>query len=743
MALLISAWIARAIWVQRSYQAHSLPPALQSQNLLIRGKILKIHSVTKFNYNVDMEVEHCDSNAWNLPATIRLSWFIPTHQVDGHSIFPGQIWQLMVRLKWPRDYYNPGNRFSIERQFFEQNVVAKGYVYLKFQPRCLEASVFNTEALRHRIWQYFQERTTPALAGRILIAVLLGYRQGLSEAEKLILSETGTAHLMAISGLHVGIVAGVLFFLCKYLKLASAGWTNWVTILGAWLYALISGFGLPAQRAALMLTLGLGSRGLGHFYYKRDICGLTFFLVLILQPFAFLNMGFWLSFLAVGVLLLGTKSRLKNPSMVRIQYLTFIGMLPFGLLFFKQITWISPLANLIAIPWFGLFVVPLSFLGLLLSGIWPVLGAILIKMAECHVHFLWLFLSYLQQQCSSWVWNLPHVSSWHWMGLSLAVLLLILPEGLYPRSLSVLILGPIFLWPNSFNAKSDSKMALKAGDFKFWVLDVGQGLSGVVETQHHCLLYDAGPKAAGTAMVQFFKDQDMKKIDGIVLSHGDADHTGGLFSIMATGILDERSLSLASEPARTPYFWTQHCQSGQSWEWDGVKFEILHPEQTVFFKKQIARRKHQNNDSCVLKISSVSQGKSFLLTGDIGLKTEKFLIQALPEQLKTEVLVAPHHGSKHSSSELFIEQVKPKHVIFSSGYLNPWSMPHRSIVDRYLRQGAEAWETVKHGAVHGLVQEGKITLKSYRHTADRDTIKQDNAWDSLLKRLYTLGPGPL
>ncbi|MFM8453807.1 MAG: DNA internalization-related competence protein ComEC/Rec2 [Gammaproteobacteria bacterium] len=724
---LIFIWILRCVFTYQNHQIKSLPASLQAKNLQVQGQILKIDSASGLNYGFDFLVEACKFEnrpcAWSLPAKVRLYWASSDHQNHQPDILPGQIWNFMLRLKRPHDLQNPGSNYSIEKTFFEQNVVAKGYVYSKYQAEYLGYSnwdLFATiEAKRFELWQYLQSLIPANARGRILIAILLGYRQDFLDDQRLILSRTGTAHLMAISGLHVGIVAGLGFWILQWLlslftfRLGKIGENSlkiasFLSIVLVWVYTGFSGFGLPAQRAAIMLSLGFAVHGWGAYYASRLIYVLAWYLVLIIQPFAFLNMGFWLSFIAVGVLLFGLRARLKTYSVFKAQYLAFVGLLPLSTLFFGQISWISPLANLIAIPWFSVFIAPLAFLALLVSCVFPQCSRPLWISAEENLKILWEFLSYLSEHYANAVWDLPEVSGFFCLGLILSAGILLFPRGIYPKYWAILVLLPLF--SGLLESPKFSKNAnLAAGEFKFWVLDVGQGLACVIETQHHRLLYDTGPKSAGMVLKNFMKAQGIQKIDAAILSHGDSDHTGALLKIVKEPWLEARTLSLSAEPERTAYFWTQACQYGQAWEWEGVKFQILHPYGLT--------KKKSNDHSCVLKISN--QNKSILLTGDIESKTEKKLVNILGSDLKANIMVAPHHGSKSSSSIEFLKAVRPDHVIFSSGHLNQWNMPNQVIISRYKDFGALIWNTAWDGAIEGLVAGEHLALKSQKQKKEQ------------------------
>jgi competence protein ComEC len=413
---------------------------------------------------------------------------------------------------------------------------------------------------------------------------------------------------------------------------------------------------------------------------------LALFAVLIFDPLAVLAVGFWLSFLAVALLIylsagrLGFRQTWQQASLS--QLATTIGLAPLLIALFQQVSLISPLANWLAVPLIGLLIVPLILLAMILLVIAPILATPVLWLVDQLLQgFCWL-LSIMAELPLANLNCLP--PPWYALIFALfGVLLMLAPKGFPCRYLSPFLYLPLLL----VNIEQP-----KAGEVLLTLLDVDQGLSAVIQTQHHSLAFDTGAKFADSTdmgdavLLPFLHHQGVNNVDHLIISHADNDHSGGAESLLAEMPVQQISSSAApwAEYANGNY-----CQAGQSWEWDAVKFQILSPPAEPFSS--------ENDNSCVLQISTAKQ--RFLLTGDIERNAEQWLVEQYGSQLQSHVLIAPHHGSKTSSSESFLQQVAPELILIPAGYLNRFHFPHPSVLARYQRLGADWLNTADKGAI--------------------------------------------
>lgn len=721
---LINACLLGFIWAL-IYAHHlcvwQLPSDLENKPITLIGKIAAIP--TQKNKGVSFEFKVEQLNNTSAEFTTLLSWYaeqLPTLHV-------GDRWHLLVKLKKPHGLANPGS-FDYERWLFQQNISATGYVLSKKTPILLstEKSLWHIDHWR----QLLNEQITLALqevpSNGIIRALVLGIRDGISTSQWQLFQATGTSHLIAISGLHIGLAASACFFLLQWLWRRSSRLCTiypaqqagaCAAILGAALYAGLSGFAIPAQRSLIMISAFMLTLCRKALLLPWSSWCLALLGVLIINPLAPLSAGFWLSFAAVAVIIYSTHQRLgKNhawQSAYRVQIAVSLCLLPLGLWLFQQTSLISLFANLIAIPWVSFIVVPLSLIGTLLIcvsfplGQWVlILAAYLMQLLEWPLKWM-TYLPYHQ-------WLQPIDDYRHLIALTLGSLLLLAPRGWPGRWLGVIGFIPLL----SFTAPQP-----QAGEAWLTVLDVGQGLAAVIRTQHHVLIYDTGPKfsldsdgnadAGGRVITPFLLNQQIKYIDTIVISHPDMDHRGGLNSVLQKFPVKKLYLSekhprnlLNNTTVLLPTY--QFCNDHQQWQWDGVHFAFLHPDPTF-------QLPDTNNHSCVLKVTVGN--KSILLSGDIEKKAEKHMITKLENNLKATILIAPHHGSKSSSSKLFIEKVSPRYVVFTTGYLNRYHFPNAQIVTQYKNAGATIYNTAETGALNFILSPQKALVEPtlFRH----------------------------
>jgi competence protein ComEC len=549
----------------------------------------------------------------------------------------------------------------------------------------------------------------------VLRALTIGDQSAILQDDWQVFLKTGTNHLMSISGLHITMLAGLayafihalwrrveLFTLAIPARKASvlAG------MFAALLYALVAGFSIPTQRTLYMLTVfGIAlwqSRAIG----MTRVLSYALFLVVFIDPWAVLAPGFWLSFGAVAVMAYAAGGRLGRPHWLReaayVQWAVTLGLIPLLLVLFQQFSIISPVANAIAIPIVSLVVVPLALLGSFVPIDWPLALAHWV-MTYCFQGLQWL----AQLPLSTWQQHAP--AAWTLPVALLGIVWMLLPRGFPQRWLGVFGLFPMFLlMPTS----------PPFGGMQVSVLDVGQGLSVVVRTKTHTLLYDTGPRYSSQSdsgsriIVPYLRGEGLAALDGLVISHNDDDHSGGALSVLSEVPVKWLASSL---PETAPELQTAYhlpCFAGQRWQWDGVLFEMLYPDYVSYENANLK----DNDRSCVLKVTS--QFGSLLLTGDIEARAEDTLLAAQNDSLKSDVLIAPHHGSKTSSTPDFISAVSPSVVVFTVGYLNRFGHPKAQIIDRYEEINSRIYRSDQDGAVLlDFTKKQGITIQRWRQQA--------------------------
>ncbi|MGH8120965.1 MAG: DNA internalization-related competence protein ComEC/Rec2 [Gammaproteobacteria bacterium] len=692
--------------------APELDRELEGKTLTVTGQVSSLSESrergTRFEFRLDGTIRFAGRD-WPAPGKIRLSWYQNPPQ-----LLPGQYWQLTIRLKRPRGFSNPGG-FDYEGWLFQHRIRAVGYVVqspVNHYTGTIRGAFI--DRLRYALREGVNRNLDSKYRG-LIIALTLGDRSQTATADRATMINTGTYHLLAISGLHISLVAGLLYL--AFLKLWS-GTGRWavrlpapkiaaaVAMLGAACYALVSGFSIPVQRALIMLVVIMCVVYSGRRHAVSHVIAVALLLVLIYDPFAVLDPGFWLSFGAIGVLAWGMSCRISVRSLWwkwgRAQYVVFVGLLPLSLLWFQQYALHGIFANIVAIPWISLVTTPLALAGVALVGLNAPLGHFFLMLAGMTLQLIWPALEKMGQ------WHLAvfHQAAPSWWTLAMGLigaLILLLPAGISWRWLGIVWLLPLLL---------PLQKTTYEGELRFALLDVGQGLAAVVETRTHTLVYDTGARFsedfnAGTSVVvPYLRQTGVTHLDKLIISHGDNDHSGGAEAILAaypdTGVLSSVPAPLA-HPNWSP------CIAGQKWQWDGVHFQILYPEKTEPGK--------DNNQSCVLKISTARY--SILLPGDIEKEAEYRLLHSHSGQLSAEVLVAPHHGSKTSSTTAFIEAVHPRLVLFPVGYRNRFRFPNQDIMRRYEMQGVRSYDTARHGAILIRIDQSGINTTAWRHEARR------------------------
>jgi competence protein ComEC len=728
-SLIALAFAAGFFWAAICAQhrlSDALPTAWEGQNIQLVGVVASMPQQQERGERFEFDVERILTAGAAVPHHLSLSQYSAEFDVDfknrsdkAAAFHAGERWQITVRLKRPHGTANP-HGFDFEAWALEHNIRATGYVRKDERDQRISAFVprpaYVIEAVREKV----RERMNTVLAdqpyGGILNALAIGDESAILQADWQVFLRTGTNHLMSISGLHITMLAGLAFGLVFALWRRSEKLTLWLParkaatlagVVAAMLYALIAGFSVPTQRTFYMLAVIALALWSGRNVAMARVLACALLLVVVLDPWAVLAPGFWLSFGAVAVIAYAMGGRIGRPHWLReaihTQWAVSLGLVPLLLVLFQQVSIISPLANAFAIPLISLVVVPLTLLGSLLPLDWPLELAHLVMTACMHC-LQWL----ATLPMSTWQQHAP--PSWTLLLAMLGVLWILLPRGFPMRWLGLIALLPMFLL---------QPPRPQYGAMKVAVLDVGQGLAVVVETASRILLYDTGPRYSSQSdsgsriVVPYLRGEGISHLDGLVISHDDNDHSGGMLSVLSQVPITWFASSLA-KPPELDALRHMPCYAGQSWVWDGVRFDMLHPDLSSYQDANIK----DNNRSCVLRVAS--RFGSVLLTGDIERQAENDLLRVAPDSLAADVLVVPHHGSKTSSTVDFVAAVQPRAAIFTVGYRNRFGHPKQAVLERYEQIGSQAYRSDQDGAVLlDFFSKNGITITRWRSQARR------------------------
>ncbi len=702
-----------------------LPAELEGVDLWVEGWIASIPDRewrnTRFEFVVDRAMRG-EQPAPLVGQRVRLSWWNDGEAGADESVAmerpalrAGDRWEFTARLKRPRGLLNPGG-FDYERWLYAKGIVATGTIRSQPSPRLLAQSErYPLDRYRQQVAERFQRLLPGNPYTGILVALAVGEEGGISPWQWDVFNRVGIGHLMSISGSHISLVAGVVF------GLVWMGWSRipalalrWpatraaalATVLGAGAYTLLSGLSVPAQRSFLMAAVAMIALLVQRPAAPSRILALALLAVLIVDPGSPLLAGFWLSFGAVAAILYTVSGRWREHrrlgQTLGLQLNITLAMLPPTLVFFQQFPLLSPLANLIAIPWVGCTVLPLSLLAAVLEPLGGDVQAFPLGLAALTMDGLWHILVWLDRLPGVVLYR-PAPPLWTLAFALPGLALLLAPRGLPGRWLGLPLCLPL-LWPPA--------IAPPPGGFWFTLLDAGQGLAAVVRTQHHVLVYDTGPKLGTTldagraVLAPFLRQQGASRVDTLIVSHADSQHTGGVRSLRE---LMPVARILTSSPEQTPIDGAEACRAGQGWEWDGVRFQILHPPPAGF---------SDDNASCVLKVEGAA-GR-VLLPGDIETAAEAALTATYGTGLAAEILIAPHHGHRNLSTPAFLNAVQPRYVLFSTGYRNRFGYPRPETVARYQATGATLLNASDEGALTFRLEPGQALeperyRREYRH----------------------------
>ncbi len=654
----------------------------------------------------------------DLPRRLRLSWFDAPMQP-----MLGETWQFQLRLRRPRGFSNPGG-FDYEGWLFRQGIGATGYVVNSSKNfRRDDVPVDRISRLRQRFVARLRAHLPDDDASAVLMAVGVGARQSITREQWQRYAATGTSHLMAISGLHIGLAAGGVFFLswgllavvCKSGNIRDRAAI--IAAIAAFAYAELSGFAVPAQRAFLMtfvfVLAGLFRRQISAARLLA-ICGLA---ILFSDPLAILSPGFKLSFVAVAILFWHLRVTRITPFTIdnrlaamsvnalrrlsSIQLTLLFGLFPLTALLFDRVAVVAPFVNLLALPVFNFITVPACLLGLVLNGPFQTAGYFALDIAHKSVVFV--------------LWLVRHAAD-----LPVADIHIARPQGVFV--IAVLLPSLWSLLPPGWPGRKVAVVAALATILykpppppeecvELHVLDVGQGLALVLRTRRHTAVFDAGPSFRGGSdtgrlvLVPFLRSEGIESLDLLIVSHADQDHAGGVQSLSEEFEIDTLLSGETLDDIDLPQF---PCQVSQSWHWDGIGFSIIDPSDPG--------RWRGNNASCVLEVRIARY--TVILTGDIESPVETLLARS-GALSSADILLIPHHGSRTSSSDLFVSTIRPKVAIVSAGFENRWGFPKEDIVNVWVSAGAEVLNTATSGAISYRVcrDDGLRRLGLHRHKA--------------------------
>ncbi len=819
-----------AAWRAEVRLAVSLPSEWEGRDIAVTGSIKGLPSRDEKGARFLFEVEAADAPIAPFPRVIQLSWI--AQEAPPPALEPGQRWRLTVHLKRPHGNANFGVR-DAEASLLARNVRATGYVSTPASALRLPGAAHGVSVTVDRWRAALRARIGAVLADAphrgIVVALAIGAQDEVSKADWLLMRGTGTSHLVAISGLHIGFAAGLAGWLAGVLWRRS-GWLGchgplWLPAqivaaaagaLFAGLHAALAGFNVPAQRALWMAGVLALAFVTGRHVARSMVLAWALGLVLLIDPWAVSSAGFWLSFCAVAAILFAVSGRPRMQdheqrraeegdeanadtdtdtdtassrwsslradlrrrarafaqrlrSAAHVQFAVTVALAPLTVYWFAQIPLIGPLANAFAIPWVSLFVTPAVLAGVALPA--PFDGY---AFQGAHTLLDWLASGLQVLSGPAWaLWRLPQPDAWTLGAAAVGVLWCLAPRGWPLRWAAPLTWLPLLLPPANGPAP---------GGFRLTALDVGQGTSVLIETAHHTLLFDAGPGPESThagerVVVPFLQARGVNALDTLIVSHADSDHSGGAPAVLDAIEVSQMVAALAPENA----LWSnakQHgadtlpCGAGQRWQWDGIEFAMLWPDAGPLQGKP-------NAHSCVLRVSTLGASDeprsdslgasgaaprsaaslvapdgasvhasaslstapvqtpapriSALLTADIEAPVERVLLARARDALHAQVLVVPHHGSKTSSTEPFLDSIEPLVALFQVGYRNRFHHPDAGVFERYRARRIELGRSDADGAVRVEVdvdpgreaptgsgtQGATLTLERYREVRHR------------------------
>lgn len=698
---------------------------LAEQDLVVEGQVIDLPQENNrrqlFTFKVKRAYSpyHPDAVFNPFPQKITISSY------SDIRVKTGEQWRLTVKLKKPRGFVNPGG-FDYQASLLRRSVGATGYIRDGQNVKLQEQPTFSMDVLRYELQQWLIKKSKSPEKG-ILVALLVGDTSLVDKDHWGEMIKTGTNHLIAISGLHLGFFAIVGFFLGNLIgRFVQLFWHKYPSMMSGYIfsvsltlfYSVIAGLNIPTIRTLIMLASVQLALLWRRSFRARDTLLIALVLVLLYDPLAAYDMGFWLSFCAVTMLIfcfsgrialvqnntLGMTSKNHLIVFVKTQWVMFIGLLiPLAVLIHTS-SLLAPPANFIAIPIITFFVVPCLILSALCHFSFFGAESFFLHCAEWSMSVVHEWLNYLLVMGNGKFNPLINFNSWAIFLAVLSVFLMLLPRGLSNKYLGAAGLLLALIIPLK-----------QLPDLQILVFDVGQGTAVFVRTPHHQLLYDAGPlytenfDAGSGIIVPYLQSQGVQYLDKLVVSHNDQDHSGGLSGVLASTKVNQLWLGEPDKfhgQARDPV--AENCHEQKPWQWDQVNFR--------FITWPIQPQAKANNHSCVLLVEF--NGHKILLTGDIEKEVEHILL-AQESLTSVDILLAPHHGSHTSSTAEFVAQVHPQTVIYSAGFHNQHGHPHADIQARYLAAGSIPLNTAFNGALEFIWRGDLASVIQYRQASKR------------------------
>ena len=721
--------------------SQALPGIWEGRDIELIGIIDELPQADAQGVRFAFAVEQVLTPKATVPPRIALGWYKATiKELQGEplpTLHAGERWQLTTRLKRPHGYSNP-NGFDVEAWMLENEIRATGSVRGDEPNRRLAANagrpIDYLNQLRDRLRERMQQALKDQRYAGVLVALALGDQRAIAESDWALFNATAVSHLLSISGAHVTLfatwIALAVFAIWRRsprlvarmpAQLAAAT----VAAIVAVAYAALSGFAVPAQRTCYMLLTAALALTLRRSLSPWLILSWAMVVVLVIDPWAVLAVGFWFSFMAVAMLMYVTVRRVgERPwwhTLLLTQAAVTVGLAPLSIALFQQVSLVGPIANAVAIPLITMLVVPLTLVWLVV----PIDALLMVA----HQLINWLTLG-LQ-----WLMTLPaplwsqHMPPWWTVALALlGSLILLAPRGWPHRWLGLVWCVPLFAITPARPAE---------GEFELTVLDIGQGTAAVVQTAHHTMVYDTGPRWTDTSdagsrlIAPYLRASGSSHIHGLIVSHLDIDHSGGAKSLLKSVPVDWMLTSVFAEAeivntANERNVKALGCAAGQSWTWDGVRFDVLHPDVDNYTEAKLKT----NDRSCVVKISTARF--SALLTADVEAMSEADIIEryaAAPSVLKSDVLLMPHHGSLTSSTPEFIEAVAPKIALINAGYRNRFGHPREAVLARYAERNIPVMRTDWHGAITLNSVDGINKIDRARETRQRYWVDRPDPAD--------------
>ena len=691
-----SAWLAVS---QRLDER--LEPRLEGKTLSIRGSVASVPQTRREGVRFRFATEP----SAGLPPLVELTWYEPAWRPR-----PAERLQLEVRLRRPRGFANPGG-FDAEARMLREAIGATGYVREARSEGRGWRDVARHPVLvaRGAAYDAIRDALGDRPATGIVAGLAVGLQDALSREQWRDLARSGTSHLMAISGMHIGMLAAMAAWLAMQVarwrqrRGARGAARDLAVVAGtvtAMVYALLAGWSVPTQRTVLMIALVALALRLRRRLGGADALALGVLAVLALDPLAPLAIGFWLSFVAVAVILFAGSGFLHRPTVAgaftQVQLAVTVGLVPVLAGGFGSVSLVSAFVNVVAIPLYTIVIVPAVLLGTAVACALPKVGQGVLEPVAWLIEFTWPLIA-ASSALPLATWGLAALPWPGFLALALGALAALAPLPTAGRLAGLAMVVACCAWRSEPPGPGEARVT---------VLDVGQGLAAVVQTRGHVLVYDTGPMfRSGTDTGQlvvepFLRSRGLRHVDVLVASHDDDDHVGGAASLTKLIAVDRLVASGASLDLLGV---VESCRAGREWTWDGVRFEWLHPVDPL-----LAR---DNDRSCVLAVRA--GGRGVLLAGDAERSAEAEMLER-GRIAAMDVVVVPHHGSRTSSSDAFVAALRPRWAVVSAGHRNRWGFPAAPVVARWEAVGAEVLRTADSGAIDFELRPGEALAAPVR-----------------------------